>query len=71
MKILSLQSVGLGAVFPSGDYLGINEPYIVKVGEKIKDGRGYETQVDVTRIEDEDEWYKVYTSDGHFRIFPA
>lgn len=69
MKILSLQSVGLGAVFSDG--IGVNEPYIVKVGEKLKDGRGYETQVEVTRIEDEDEWYKVYTSDGHFRIFPA
>ena len=72
MKILSLQSVGLGAIFSGGNgTTGFNEPYVVKVGKELKDGRGYETSVEVTHIEDEDEWYKVYTSDGHFRIFPA
>lgn len=82
MKIVSLQSVGLGAVFPSGSYEGINEPYILKVGEKIKDGRGEELGVTVTEIgfgdlyhgmemPKQDDTYFVYTSDGHIRVLPA
>ncbi|CAK1227313.1 hypothetical protein R55227_BLOPHJLP_00251 [Fructobacillus tropaeoli] len=83
MKILSLQSVGLGAVFPSGDFQGINEPYVVKVGEKIKDGRGKELDITVTDITDSfvfihgstssdkyRDYYKVETSDGHIRFLP-
>lgn len=81
MKILSLQSVGLGAVFSDG--IGVNEPYIVKVGEKIKDGRGYELDITVTDITDSfgflsglmseenyKDYYKVKTSDGHIRVLP-
>ncbi|GIC69581.1 hypothetical protein [Fructobacillus tropaeoli] len=81
MKILSLQSVGLGAVFPSGEFLGINEPFIFKVGEKLKDGRGKELDITVTDItdgfisdlmarENYKEFYKVKTSDGHIRVLP-
>ena len=84
MKIVSLQSVGLGAVFPSGSYEGINEPYVLKVGEKITDGRGEELGVIVTKIthlsdyitnKDANDiipdYYKVHTSDGHIRVLPA
>ncbi|MDI6667074.1 hypothetical protein QMA56_05040 [Leuconostoc falkenbergense] len=82
MKIVSLQSVGLGAVFPSGSYEGINEPYVLKVGEKLKDGRGEELDVTVTKIgfgdmydgmglPKQDNTYFVYTSDGHIRVLPA
>ena len=84
MKIASLQSVGLGAVFPSGSYEGINEPYVLEVGEKLKDGRGEELDITVTDItylsdyitnkEANDilpDYYKVHTSDGHIRVLPA
>ena len=78
MKIVSLQSVGLGAVFPSGSYEGINEPYVLKVHEKIKDGRGEESDVTVTEIVKqtffdglEFQSYLVITSDGHIRVLPA
>ena len=83
MKILSLQSVGLGAVFPNADWLGVNEPYVIKVGEKLKDGRGYELDITVTGItdsfgflhdlmveENHKDYYKVKTSDGHIRVLP-
>ncbi|WP_260361647.1 hypothetical protein [Leuconostoc pseudomesenteroides] len=81
MKIVSLQSVGLGAVFPSGSYEGINEPYVLKVGEKLKDGRSEELDITVTEIgfgdiydgmemPRQDSTYFVYTSDGHIRVFP-
>ncbi|MBU6001256.1 hypothetical protein KQ236_13310 [Lactococcus lactis] len=84
MKIVSLQSVGLGTAFPSRSYEGINEPYVLKVGEKLKDGRGEELDVTVTEIthlsdyltnKDTNDiipdYYKVHTSDGHIRVLPA
>ncbi|CAM3053705.1 hypothetical protein LEGA110927_03395 [Leuconostoc gasicomitatum] len=79
MKIVSLQSVGLGAVFPSGSYEGINEPYVLEVGKKIKNGRGEELDVTVTEINYQQgdfdaygfEIYTVHTSDGHIRVLPA
>ena len=78
MKIVSLQSVGLGAVFPSG-YEEINKPYILKVGENLYAGRGYSLDVTVTEINYQQgdfdaygfEIYTVHTSDGHIRVFPA
>lgn len=83
MKIVSIQSVGLGAVFPSGSYEGINEPYVLKVGEKLKDGRGEELDVTITEIKysklyesdikpfSANDSYLVLTSDGHIRVSPA
>jgi len=79
MKIVSLQSVGLGAVFPSGSYEGINEPYVLKVSEKLKDGRSEELDITVTEINYQQgdfdaygfEIYTVHTSDGHIRVLPA
>lgn len=77
MKIVSLQSVGLGAIFS-----GVNEPYTIKVGKNLYDGRGYSLDVTVTKIEFGFEYqgtglpaqpdtYFVYTSDGHIRVLPA
>ncbi|WP_273947620.1 hypothetical protein [Leuconostoc mesenteroides] len=79
MKIVSLQSVGLGAVFPSVNYGGINEPYVLEVGKKLKNGRGEELDVTVTEIHYQQgdfdaygfEIYTVHTSDGHIRVLPA
>ncbi|MGR8774218.1 hypothetical protein [Leuconostoc citreum] len=76
MKIVSLQSVGLGTIFS-----GINEPYTIKVGENLYDGRGYSLDVTVTKIEFGFEYqgtglpaqpdtYFVHTSDGHVRVLP-
>lgn len=86
MKIVSLQSVGLGAVF-SGDNgaTGFNQPYTITVGENLYDGFGYSLNVTVTEIthlseylttyKEENEilpdYYKVHTSDGHIRVLPA
>lgn len=77
MKIVSLQSVGLGAIFS-----GVNEPYTIKVGKQLYNGRGYSLDVTVTKIEfgdlyngmempKQDDTYFVYTSDGHIRVLPA
>lgn len=76
MKIVSLQSVGLGATFPSRSYEGINEPYVFKVGKKLKDGRSEELDITVTEINhikpyQSFEYYEVKTSDGHIRVLPA
>ncbi len=82
MKIVSLQSVGLGAIFSGGEHVngfGFNEPYVLKVGKKIKDGRGGELGVTVTEINYQQgdfdaygfEIYTVHTSDGHIRVLPA
>ncbi|MCT3054462.1 hypothetical protein EFN57_10385 [Leuconostoc citreum] len=82
MKIVSLQSVGLGAIFSGGEHVGgfgFNEPYVLKVGKKLKNGRGRELDVTVTEIDyqqsDFDMYgfqiYTVLTSDGHSRVLPA
>ena len=83
MKIVSLQSVGLGAIFSGGNgTTGFNEPYIITVGENLYDGRGYSLDVTVTEIGFGDMYhgmelpkqegtYFVYTSDGHIRVLPA
>ncbi|MCT3056484.1 hypothetical protein [Leuconostoc citreum] len=82
MKIVSLQSVGLGAIFSGGEHVGgfgFNEPYVLKVGKKLKDGRGRELDVTVTEINYQQgdfdaygfEIYTVHTSDGHIRVLPA
>ncbi|MFT8756940.1 hypothetical protein [Leuconostoc pseudomesenteroides] len=80
MKIVSLQSVGLGAIFSGGNgATGFNEPYLVTVGENLYDGRGYSLNVTVTEINYQQgdfgaygfEIYTVHTSDGHIRVLPA
>lgn len=83
MKIVSLQSVGLGAIFSGGNgTTGFNEPYTIEVGENLYDGRGYSLDVTVTEIgfgdlyhgtemPRQDDTYFVYTSDGHIRVLPA
>lgn len=77
MKIVSLQSVGLGAIFSGGNgTTGFNEPCIITVGEKLYDGRGYSLDVTVTEINhikpyQSFEYYEVKTSDGHIRVLPA
>ena len=85
MKIVSLQSVGLGAIFSGGNgTTGFNEPYTITVGEDLYDGRGYSLDVKVTDIthlsdyitnkEANDilpDYYKVHTSDRHIRVLPA
>lgn len=85
MKIVSLQSVGLGAIFSGGEHVngfGFNEPYTITVGENLYDGRGYSLNVTVTKIEfgevydgmglpKQDDTYFVHTSDGHIRVLPA
>ena len=65
-------------MFPSGSYEGINEPYVLKVGEKIKAGRGEELDATVTEIVKqtffdglEFQSYLVIASDGHIRVLPA
>ena len=72
MKIVSLQSVGLGAIFSDGN----NEPYNITVGENLYDGRGYSLDVTVTEINhikpyQSFEYYEAKTSDGHIRVLPA
>ena len=54
MKIVSLQSVGLGAVFSGGKHVngfGFNEPYTITIGKDLYDGRGYSLDVRVNKIE--------------------
>lgn len=54
MKIVSLQSVGLGAVFSGGPYVngaGFNEPYTVEVGQTLYDGCGHSLDVTIDKIE--------------------
>lgn len=85
MKIVSLQSVGLGAIFSGGNgATGFNKPYTITVGENLYDGRGYSSDVAVTEITHLSDYltnkkandilpdyYKVHTSDGHIRVLPA
>lgn len=86
MKIVSLQSVGLGAIFSGGNgATGFNQPYTITVGGNLYDGFGYSLNVTVTEITHLSEYlttykevneilpdyYKVHTSDGHIRVLPA
>ncbi|MCK8628192.1 hypothetical protein [Fructobacillus cardui] len=70
MRIISLQSVGLGQLTQLHNE-NVYIPYWVAVGQPINSIFGNETGVKVIRIEEGDEWYMVYTSDGHWHIFPA
>lgn len=80
MKIVSLQSVGLGAVAFDG-VTWRNQPSTFTLGREVQDpdGNGYEDNIKVTEInyQQEDfeaygfEIYTVHTSDGHIRVLPA
>ena len=85
MKIVSLQSVGLGAVAFDG-VTWRNQPSTFTLGRPVldPDGNGYEDNITVTEIahlsdyltnkEAYDilpDYYKVHTSDGHIRVLPA
>ncbi|CUW06721.1 hypothetical protein [Leuconostoc gasicomitatum] len=57
MKILSLQSIGLGATFSNSYGNGINVPFILKVGYPLYDGIDFNlkdkngNEITVTKIE--------------------
>jgi len=72
MKIVSLQSVGLGAIFNTKN----KEPYIIRVGQNLNEGRDYGLDVIITEINHSHpygnlEYYEVHTSDRHTRMLPA
>ena len=79
MKIVSLQSVGLGASYTRGDGEQISAPYEIYVGTTFLNSAGNLLDVTVTEInyQQEDfeaygfEIYTVHTSDGHIRVLPA
>ncbi|MFT9031144.1 MAG: hypothetical protein ABF415_06680 [Leuconostoc pseudomesenteroides] len=79
MKIVSLQSVGLGATYTRGDYEVISIPYDIEVGAELISTQGYGLGVTVTEIKYQQgdfdaygfEIYTVHTSDGHIRVLPA
>lgn len=83
MKIVSLQSVGLGATYTRGDYEVISIPYDIEVGAELISTQGYGLGVTVTEIKNMEYFgmsgdsipalgtYEVHTSDGHIRVLPA
>ncbi|OQJ73349.1 hypothetical protein BMS77_02185 [Leuconostoc pseudomesenteroides] len=79
MKIVSLQSVGLGAAYTRGDGEQIITPYGIYVGTTFLDSAGNYLDVTVTEINYQQgdfdaygfEIYTVHTSDGHIRVLPA
>lgn len=83
MKIISLQSVGLGATYTRGDYEVISIPYDIEVGAELIGTQGYGLGVTVTEIKNIPYFgmsgdsipalgtYEVHTSDGHIRVLPA
>lgn len=78
MKIVSLQSVGLGATYTRGDYEQISAPYEIHVGTTFLNSAGNSLDVTVTEIVKqtffdglEFQSYLVITSDGHIRVLPA
>lgn len=84
MKIISLQSVGLGTYF-AGDYEQLTySPTLYIVGERIERVGYFSNNEEplITKIEfgdlyhgmempRQDDTYFVYTSDGHVRVLPA
>lgn len=82
MKIVSLQSVGLGAAYTRGDGEQIITPYGIYVGATFLYSAGNYSDATVTEIgfgdmyhgmemPKQDDTYFVYTSDGHIRVLPA
>ena len=79
MKIVSLQSVGLGASYTRGDGEQIIAPDEIYVGTTILSSSAILPGVTVTEINYQQgdfdaygfEIYTVHTSDGHIRVLPA
>ncbi|MDV3545942.1 hypothetical protein [Leuconostoc falkenbergense] len=79
MKIVSLQSVGLGAAYTRGDGERIIAPDEIYVGTTFLNSSGNSLGVTVTEINYQQgdfdaygfEIYSVHTSDGHIRVLPA
>lgn len=79
MKIVSLQSVGLGAAYTRRDGEQIITPYGIYVGATLLYSAGNYSDVTVTEINYQQgdfdaygfEIYTVHTSDGHIRVLPA
>ena len=79
MKIVNLQSVGLGATYTRGDGEQIITPYGIYVGTTFLNSAGNSLNVTVTEINYQQgdfgaygfEIYTVHTSDGHIRVLPA
>lgn len=82
MKIVSLQSVGLGAAYTRGDGEQIITPYGIYVGTTFLYSDGNYSDAKVTEIgfggistvydlPRQNNTYFVYTSDGHIRVLPA
>jgi len=72
MKIVSLQSVGLGAIFNTKN----KEPYTIRIGQNLNEGCDYGLDVIITEINQNRhgvslEYYEVHTSDRHIRMLPA
>lgn len=72
MKIVSLQSIGLGAIFNTKN----KEPYIIRIGQNLNEGHDYGLDITITEINYRHsggslEYYEVHTSDGHTRMLPA
>lgn len=83
MKIVSLQSMGLGTYYVERAIdAPVYVPYYIGVGGMVDDLRGGyegvigEDKITVTEINhikpyQSFEYYEVKTSDGHSRVFPA
>ena len=79
MKIVSLQSAGLGAAYTRVDGEQIITPYGIYVGATFLYSAGNYSDATVTEIHYQQgdfdaygfEIYTVHTSDGHIRVFPA
>lgn len=83
MKIVSLQSVGLGASYTRGDGEQISAPYEIYVGTTFLNSAGNSLDITVTEIKNIPYFgvsgdsipalgtYEVHTSDGHIRVLPA
>lgn len=83
MKIVSLQSVGLGASYYRGNGEKFNAPYEIYVGTAFIDAAGNALGATVNEIKNIPYFgtsgdsipalgtYEVHTSDGHIRVLPA
>ena len=84
MKIVSLQSVGLGTYFSGNEVETTYSPTLYTVGDRIESvgyfDNGNEPKVtDIGMMSmsgrnephDVPKIYEVYTSDGHIRVLPA
>ena len=84
MKIVSLQSVGLGTYFSGDEDVTTYSPTLYIVGDSVERigyfNNGNEPKITKIEFGDlyhgmemprQDDTYFVYTSDGHIRVLPA